>query len=140
MPRYLTVGRISPSMPRPSYRNLHTWLCLNNRVWEGRTAQASQPPAVHTTPPKRIVNTPVSPVFSGGVQCSPNTVQYSTMIAGISTHLLDMVTVWVKGILCLLLQVTEKLMQAEEKKLKVLKSEIEAGRHSDSAVSSAKVL
>lgn len=41
--------------------------------------------------------------------------------------------------LCLLLQVTEKLMQAEEKKLKVLKSEIEAGRHSDSAASSAKV-
>lgn len=50
-----------------------------------------------------------------------------------------MVTVWVEGILCLLLQVTEKLMQAEEKKLKVLKSEIEAGRHSDSAASSAKV-
>lgn len=30
-------------------------------------------------------------------------------------------------------------MQAEEKKLKVLKSEIEAGRHSDTAASSAKV-
>ena len=30
-------------------------------------------------------------------------------------------------------------MQAEEKKLKVLKLEIEAGRHSDSASSSSKV-
>ena len=30
-------------------------------------------------------------------------------------------------------------MQAEEKKLKVLKLEIEAGRHSDSAASSNKV-
>lgn len=31
-------------------------------------------------------------------------------------------------------------MQAEEKKLKVLKMEIEASKHSDSAVSSARVM
>ena len=36
-------------------------------------------------------------------------------------------------------QVTEKLMEAEEKKLKVLKFEIEAGRHGDSAATSSKV-
>lgn len=39
----------------------------------------------------------------------------------------------------LLPQVTEKLMQAEEKKLRVLKLEIEAGRHSDSTSTSNKV-
>jgi hypothetical protein len=37
-------------------------------------------------------------------------------------------------------EVTEKLMEAEEKKLKVLKLEIEAGRHGDSAATSSKVL
>ena len=37
-------------------------------------------------------------------------------------------------------QVTEKLMEAEEKKLRVLKAEIEASKHSDTAGSSDKVL
>jgi len=37
-------------------------------------------------------------------------------------------------------QVTEKLMEAEEKKLRVLKAEIEASKHSDAAGSSDKVL
>ena len=39
----------------------------------------------------------------------------------------------------LYLQVTEKLLEAEEKKLRVLKTEIEASKHSDSAEDSHKV-
>lgn len=37
------------------------------------------------------------------------------------------------------LQVTEKLMEAEEKKLRVLKAEIEASKHSDMAGDTEKV-
>ena len=37
------------------------------------------------------------------------------------------------------LQVTEKLMEAEEKKLRVLKAEIEASKHSDTAGDTEKV-
>ena len=37
------------------------------------------------------------------------------------------------------LQVTEKLMEAEEKKLRVLKAEIEASKHSDTAGGTEKV-
>ena len=36
-------------------------------------------------------------------------------------------------------QITEKLLQAEEKKLRVLKAEIEAGKHTDTARDTAKV-
>lgn len=37
------------------------------------------------------------------------------------------------------IQVTEKLMEAEEKKLRVLKAEIEASKHSDTAGDTEKV-
>lgn len=39
----------------------------------------------------------------------------------------------------LYLQITEKLLEAEEKKLRVLKTEIEASKHSDAAEGSKKV-
>lgn len=41
-------------------------------------------------------------------------------------------------ILCTyVMQVTEKLLEAEDRKLKVLKAEIEAGKHSDAAAASS---
>lgn len=36
-------------------------------------------------------------------------------------------------------QITEKLLEAEEKKLRILKAEIEAGKHSDAGKDEAKV-
>lgn len=36
-------------------------------------------------------------------------------------------------------QITEKLLEAEEKKLRVLKAEIEASKHTDAAKDSSKV-
>jgi len=39
----------------------------------------------------------------------------------------------------LYLQITEKLLEAEEKKLRVLKTEIEASKHSDKTENSHKV-
>jgi len=38
-----------------------------------------------------------------------------------------------------MLQITEKLLEAEEKKLQVLKSEIEAGRRTDASKDTSKV-
>lgn len=38
-----------------------------------------------------------------------------------------------------MLQITEKLLEAEEKKLRVLKAEIEAGKRTDAAKDTSKV-